>query len=257
MKQSPLRKIGTLVGLLILVFLSFSVSMYFSSATPDGAQITYNNTVSVSSNSPDNRSDDGGTITTMILDTVQQVGSWKGYIGNVTGKFTLDDADGYTLYDWDFVGVSLSGEIYAARASSITWANIACANIGNITAEETFHNMTGTDTDSINNTFNYTIHDQFTVGSATGPSTIVNDTCRSTATYVNDTRQSMANKTVTYFQEVILQDTDDNIVFTTIMEDDYDSYKTIASHTYDFQMIVPESDIKVNPTTYYFFLELT
>lgn len=247
--NQPFHKVGTLAIALVLVFLSFSV--YLATAAPSGAEILSNSTSTAGATTPANRTDDGGTVTTIVFETLQQVGSWKGYVGNVTGTLSLDDADSFTLYDWSLAGVSIQGEVYSTRNQSIDWPSVACASSTNIAAEETFHNMTGTDADSISSTFNLTLHDEFVIGS----STITNSSCSSTATYVNDSAQGMATEADTYFQEVLLNDSTGSVIFTTILEDDFDGYRNDGT-TYDFQMIVPESDVKPQATTYFFFLEI-
>lgn len=240
--------------LLILFVVSFG---FFVDAAPQGSQITSNVTVTSSSSSPDNRTDDGGTITTLVLDTLQQDQSWKGYVGNVTGRLTLDDADGFTIYDWDFVNITITGEVYAARVSSPDFDTVECANTTTIADEETFHNMSGSDADSITNTFNYTLHDAFSVGTISGgsPNSILVDTCPSTATYMNDSVQVMNDSSTVVFQEILLQDGSSNVLFVSILEDDYQAYRADGT-THDFQMILPESDVKPTATTYYFFLEI-
>src|SRR3989338_5789452 len=77
------------------------------SAVPEGVNtITYisNSTKSLTAgnliNSTFNSSvGPGGYIFTMNLDTTQQNKRWKAYVGNVTGKLTLDDASSYTIFD--------------------------------------------------------------------------------------------------------------------------------------------------------------
>lgn len=243
--NKKMRNVVMVIASLMLLF----ISIYVAIAEPNGAQITYNSTVSGQGRTPENRTDPRGTITTLVLDGVQQDQHWKAYVGNVSGVLTLDDGDGYTIYDWDLTGLVIQGEVYATRATT-DFSSIVCANLANITAEETFHNMTAAEKDSISSTFNYTTHKQFYVGSTQ----FAQNACSyTTATYINGTRQNV--NTSSFFQEILLQDANSNIVFTTIIEDNVNGYR-IDSSTYDFQMIVPESDIKASPTTYYFYTEI-
>lgn len=228
------------------------ISIYAAIAEPSGATIQYNATVTGQGRSADNRTDPRGTVTTLVLYGVQQDQHWKAYVGNVTGKLTLDDGDAYTIYDWDLTGLTINGEVYAARVSSPDFSSVSCADVANITAEETFHNMSASEKDSISSTFNYTLHDQVYVGTLS----IAQNNCPSTATYLNSTRQAMSNPASVYFQELILMDANYDILYTTIIEDDVNGYRDENTTTYDFQMIVPESDIKSSPTTYYFFTEI-
>jgi hypothetical protein len=226
------------------------LSLYagYVSAAPGGASIIFNETAGVPTTTPSNRSDARGTITTIILDSVQQDQQWKAYVGNITGKLSLDDAAGNTIYDWALAGVNKSGEVYVTRHASPNWANISCASASNITVEEEFHNMTATQTDSISSTFSVLSHAAFYVG--TTP--IGNNTCPSTATYVSSLAQTLDGTQV--FQELILRDNADQIIFTTLVTGNYSGFDDLS---YDFQIIVPESDVKTEPTLYYFFTELS
>jgi len=217
-------------------------------ADPTGASVTYISNSTAGAGSPGNRTDPRGTITTITLDGLQQDGFWKGYVGNVTGKLTLDDASGNTIYDWNLTGVNITGQVYATRNSSVAFTGIQCATNATIGTEETFDNMTGSSVDSINQTFSGNTHRSFYVG--TTP--IANSTCRAIATYVNDTAQT-ANES-NPFQEILLEDADSNLIYTTIINQGMAGFD---SALYDFQMIVGESDVKAQPTTYYFFTEIT
>lgn len=234
---------------LLLLFASLLVvaMLNYTTADPDGASITSNITSSKASTSPDSRVDARGTITTLTLTALQQVAYWKAYVGNVSGAFTLDDADGYTIYDWQFGNTSVAGRIFASRDGSVTWSQIQCANTTTRLADETALNHTTTDPASITSTFGQSAHSEFFVGSTQ----ITQNSCNSTATYINSTAQTV-NSSAT-FQEVLLQD-DSNTVYSTFIHDDTMGYRDDT--TYDFQLLVPESFIG-SPRTYYFYVELT
>ena len=240
----------TMVALVLAVF---ALTAYIVYADPTGASILTNESAGQPTSSPDSRADSRGTITTLRLDTVQQDQFWKAYVGNVTGSLSLDNADGFTIYDWSLSG-SVAGEVYVSRAGSPDFTNLSCINNTILDQEHTFYDMTASAVDSINNTYNYTNHQAIVIG---GFGTISADSCRSTATYVNDTAQSIdGNQT---FQAVILQDdTNSNAIFVTIIDDNTYGYDNNISFnkTYDFQIIVPESDTNTTPTTYYFWTEL-
>ncbi|RJQ15480.1 hypothetical protein C4573_04960 [Candidatus Woesearchaeota archaeon] len=230
---------------LLMILLAVPLLMATAEAAPQGLNTTSNTTVSGPTIPDYTRQDAGGTITTLLVNQSQQTEAWKGYVGNVTGKVALRDSSGYTIYDWNFA--SIAGEIYASRTNSITWTAVNCTNHTTITSEYSAVNMADSDVDSINKTFNATKHASITVGSLT----VENDTCASTATY-NGTAQNV-NSTAR-FQEVLLKDTGSNMIYTTILEQDKIGYNTF---TYDFQLIVPDSDAAATDTTYYFFAELT
>ncbi|MBU0757610.1 MAG: hypothetical protein KKF44_06075 [Nanoarchaeota archaeon] len=232
-----------MIGLLIVSLLL--ASAIYAQASPSGAQIIYNSTETKQSEPASFINTTGGSFTTLILYGETQNPRWKAYVGNVTGKFVLDDADNYTLYEWDVTTVT--GEVYASRASSITWADIACATQDNITSEEDDMNHTTSSKDSINSTFQYQIHKEFYVGTTY----IANSTCRSTATWVNNTVQSVTEDSL--FQEMLLSD-GPNLVYATILHDEVTGFNY---KDYDFQMIVAEVDsVAASSTPYYFWVEL-
>ena len=206
----------------------------------------------------------GGFIYTMNLVGVSQNSRWKGFVGNISGKLTLDDADDYTIYDWT-VTTSISGEVYATRSSgSVDWSNINCSTTNTTAAEEILMNHTTNPSDNISRTFNDTDNTEFYVGNIQ----IHANSCPTTHLYVNDSKQE------TSFQQILLYDGDksyanftnftsfENVVYTTIIEEDLPGYNNNAStqnKTYDFQMILPEKGYAgwTGATAYYFFVELS
>jgi hypothetical protein len=43
---------------------------------------------------------EAGNITTMNITGWSQTQTWSGFVGNVTGRIVLDDADNKSLYEW-------------------------------------------------------------------------------------------------------------------------------------------------------------
>jgi hypothetical protein len=230
------------LGILLLLLLSCAIVQV--SADPSGATITSASSVTSANASPSFRSDARSTITTMLLNSVQQSSRWKAYVGNVTGSLTLDNPLNYTIYSWDLT--SLTGQVYASRFGNLTWSSVSCAPAGLITNESTFFSMTNSHPDKINSTFNWSIHKTFSVGT----NTITTNTCNSTVTYMNDTRQ--VPTTASPFQEVLTQDANGYLVYMTDISDNTQGYDNT---TYDFQMIVPEA-VSGGATSYYFYAEL-
>ncbi|MEM2121919.1 MAG: hypothetical protein QXU20_04655 [Candidatus Woesearchaeota archaeon] len=234
--------IGFLAILFLLVFYA-----YFASAVPGGPTLVSNTTDA----GPDltaglQRSDPKGTITTMVLNFTQQNLRWKAYVGNISGKYALQDSSNYMIYEWNFS--SDSGEIYATRASTTpTWTSVACAQQTDIDAEDAALNHASSNSDTINKTFSYQIHKAFSVGSVP----INQNTCRSTATFINNAPQTMDPGT-TKFQEVLLK-AGSAFLYVTLF-----SYNTPGYNNkpYDFQILVAEDDTAGSPTTYYFYVEL-
>jgi len=195
----------------------------------------------------------GGRVATINITATIQNDNWKAFVGNVTGKFTLDDATNSTIYDWTIS--TITGRVYATRnSSSITWSGINCTNITHLEIENVRMNHTSAD-DNISKTFNATRnvttngtmsgnHPSFWVGSEY----IIQDTCPVVHTYVDNVSQTSE------FHEMSLWD-GTNVVYATILEPDEGGFD---GKTYDFQMIVPEIALPSfsSATAYYIYVEI-
>jgi hypothetical protein len=217
----------------------------FAAAEPSGAQVLSNSTESPTPATAGIQTTEGGTFTTLLLNATTQTMRWKAYVGNVSGSFKLQDASNATIYDWNIT--TIAGEVYASRNTSVDWSQIRCANNTTLITEQTQLNITTTKDDSINRTFNNSVHRGFYVGTRL----ITNSTCRAIATYVNNTRQS-ASESAT-FQEILLDDTQ-RMVYATLLENKQQGYN---NGQFDFQLIVAESETASNPSPYYFWVELS
>ena len=230
---------------ILLLLLALSTGVQFVAAEPSGAEILSNSTETPTPAAAGTVTTAGGSFTTLLLNATTQSMRWKAYVGNVTGSFQLRDGSNYTIYDWNVA--TIAGEVYASRNSSIDWSQIRCANNTILQNEQNSLNITTTKEDSINRTFNTTVHRSFYVGTEL----IANSTCRSIATYVNSTRQA-ASESAT-FQEILLDDTQ-RLVYVTLLENKQQGYNT---GQFDFQLIVAESEIAATPSSYYFWVELS
>ncbi len=224
----------------VFVFLVAFISS-FVIAQPTGTDITFNETDVVEVSEPDERTDEGGTITTLVVDALQQNPRWKAYIGNITGSLTLDDSDGNTIFNWALNQSSITGEIYSSRSDSISWSDISCA-VGAIGTEEGVLNIDGSSVDSISNTFNETTHPTINVNNQD------HDNCPATSTFVNSEREAQA---AAEFPLVLLQDTTD-LIYVTPINPSTTGYD--GSSLFDFQMIMANDP--GDTTTYYFYVEL-
>ncbi|MFT4309375.1 MAG: hypothetical protein ACMXYL_02730 [Candidatus Woesearchaeota archaeon] len=237
---------ASLLVLLILVS-SFTVFLAFA-ATPEGPSITYvSNTSRVAGDATLREGDAKGTITTINLDFEQQNRRWKAYVGNVTGRLTLQDVEGYAIYDWT-LEADYRGTVFASRNNTIDWNSIGCANVTILESEEAaMSHVPGSD-DSISSTFNATDHLWFFV-SGTNVSS-----CPYTPMYVNGTPQ--AQDTDAQFQQVLVMDTNNSImIYASRIEGGEMGYN--PNFTYDFQMIIAESgNPLVTNTPYYFYIEI-
>ena len=257
----------TMFELALLLAVCSLVFSALVSAVPDGVTVTYvaNLTKVASTGTVSNHSigtmQGGGGIYVQNLTATQQNFRWKGFVGNVSGKYTLDDPSGNTLYDWSIIGSPL-GEVYATRtAGTVAWSAIRCSYKNTTEGENKNLNHTGNPADNITATFPGLTHVAFDVGTVT----IAANTCNSTKTYVNDSSPAAA-----VFQEVVLYDggasvtlndsqslmNTTNIVYATVIAQDVSGFD---GKTYDFQMIVPEIGLAAwtSSTAYYFYVELT
>ena len=238
-----------LIGGLVFTLLYFGIA----SATPQGPTGVVNLANSTKGNTSAfvvNIS--GGYISTFIINATTQNVRWKAHVGNVTGKLTLDDATGATIYDWTLASTSTSGEIYATRNSSTPlWTAIKCANNSLLEKEDVYLAQTNPD-DNISKTFNSTgSHASFLIGSVT----ISANTCPTLNTYVNNVSQD------TRFEEMALTDSGNftlngSIIYASILEQDRQGYNAAF---YDFQLLLPENGGAswTSSTAYYIYVELT
>ncbi|MFH0875172.1 MAG: hypothetical protein V1859_04480 [archaeon] len=241
------RKISALLLLLITAIAFAVIFPSFSSADPTGAGITYKTNSTKNATAATYRNDSKGTITTIVLDAIQQDNKWKAYVGNISSTFTLDDSADYTIYQWTVD--SFTGRVFATRsATTPTWGNVNCSTQTQKETEDTTLSHNSTKSDSINRTFTSRVHKQFYVGGTL----IENSSCFSIATWVSDTTNTLTETTT--FQEVLLHD-GTRMIWTTFVEADRQGYRNDS--TYDFQMIVAENGIIANPNSaYYFYVEL-
>jgi len=226
----------------LIVFSIFMSQLVF--ADPDGVTGNVLSNETKASTSAFEINISGGYISTINITAVTQNLKWKAFVGDFTGKFTLDDASGSTIYDWTLATVS--GEIFATRnSSSLTWSSIDCANVTHIETENVNLNHTNSQ-DNITATFSSSTHPGFFVGSVE----IAQDSCGYVLnTYVNDAAQTSD------FYEVALY-TGSSMVYTTILEQNQTGFD---GEGYDFQMIAPEVGYPgfSGSTAYYLYAELT
>lgn len=253
--MTTVKKRAKLVFFLVIL----GCSLYFalvglSKAVPAGISpsfISSDNGPTVNSGS---RADLGGTITTLSLDVVSQDQSWKAYIGNITGKMVLRNANGISIYEWNINSSALAGYIFVSRNGSVNWTLIRCANTTIIDGEQTVLSMGATSADNLGNTFNYTRHKAMAFTGGVPP--VNANTCPSTATYVNGSMQGSMDDAV--FQEILLTDTA-NLIYGTFIDQNSEGFDNNASITkeYDFQFIVGENKSASIGNTYYFYAEIS
>lgn len=229
---------------MILVMAILSLLAMQTIAVPQGVSIMYSTTENASIRAADSHAAEGGSFTTLRLNVTSQTSKWKAYVGNVTGRITLDDSSNRSIYDWSLT--TIQGEVYVSRNSSINFSSLGCANSSQIASEENYLNISSSSDDSINSTFKQKTHRSFVIG---GVGNIQNSSCYAIATYINDAPQTFNE--ASQFQEVLMSDTR-NLVFVTLLENKKVGFD---ARVYDFQFVVPDDPREIS-TTYFFYAEL-
>jgi len=238
-----------LMYILTVVVIFSALSFYLANAIPQGATLSGTPAVDSGPNqTASSRTDPGGKIVTVNFNLEQQDYSWKAYVGNISGTYVLKNSYNYSIYEWP-LGASISGELYMSRSSAVNFTTgaISCASDAEMTTEQSFFGMAAAATDNINNTFNATSHNDFSVGY----NDIPENNCSSIALWVNDTQQTPSSSAI--FQEVTLHD-GTNLVYASLINNDQTGFDNRT--TFDFQAIVAENRSSATGTSYYFYIEL-
>jgi len=210
---------------------------YMAIAVPSGAGVSVLSSERWSNTTAGSYGGQGGNVTNTTLSGATQTNAWAGFFGEVTGGITLNDAGADIFYDWAVA--SITGEVYATRASSPSWSTIVAQN--DCTTDSLF---TGSGADNTTNTFVASNNSAVTVGTtviAAGTSCALPN-----GTYVNG-----AEPTSPVFEEILLSD-GTNPIYVAKINADQTGYD---GATHDYQMIVPDNYTS-NILTYYFFIEL-
>ena len=260
------RNLRVSAFLLLVIVLAGLFSYSVISATPDGVTVTIlgNSTKSAvaggfanftgNDSTQPNRA--GGFIFTMNITGKNQNLRWKAFVGNVSGRLTLDDAAGATIYDW--TQSTLSGKVFSTRGSTtVNWSGVGCAH-NNITEEENRLLNHSSKDDNISATFSALTNKAFTVG----VKSIAANQCKTLNIYLNSTANALDT-----FEESLIYDQNasgfngsgdiGHVVFTQTLEVNSRGYSNNSN--YSFQMLVPERGESSwqGSTPYYFYVELT
>jgi len=246
------KLVGIFLGIAVLTVVLFLVTVKAVDPVPPDS-IDYIRNVTKNTSGAQMINISGGRIANVDVNATIQNPRWKAFVGNVTGKFTLMDPEGATVFDWTIS--SITGRIYAtANQSAISWGTVNCSNVTSLEWENAKFNHTRAD-DNITITFNATFnattnatvsgsHNPFYVGGIY----IIQNTCPTLNTYEASGPQDQD------FEEVALYD-GSNIIYASILEDDEAGYN---GETFDFQMIVPEIGLPgySSSTAYYIYVEI-
>ena len=230
----------TVFGMIILLSLLLTLNLIL--ALPDKPAITSVSNQTFANPYTGFFNISGGYIATINLTANFQNTNWKAFIGNVTGKFTLSDAGGSTIFDWTFA--TTTGNVYATRSSgAITWGSINCSNVTYLENENVQLGFNSS-LDNITATFDNVTHSAFL---AAGRYMSANS-CPTLNTYKNNATQDAD------FEEMAMYD-GSNTLYATILENDVVGYD---GNPYDFQMIVPENASSAwgGAIAYYMYVEL-
>lgn len=243
-KEKKETKSRNFLAFALIFGIILSVNLIFA-ATPENPSInSLNNSTKTNTNSGFFNIS-GGYISTMNLDATFQNSRWKAFVGNVSGKYTLDDESGSTIFDWTFA--TITGKVYATRDSgTVEWSSISCADGTEMSNENTVMFHGNSSSDNLTRTFNKTTHSAFW---AAGTFFSANNCNYGVTTYKNDAPQT------TDFEEIVMHD-GTSIVYATILEDNVQGYD--GAKTFDFQMLVPENGTAgfTGATPYYIYVEL-
>ena len=268
----------TIITLLLTLTLALALAAAVRAAElfptqPNSFTILRNSTVGGLSGTTVNNT--RGYIYYTNVDESSGTSKWKAYVGNVSGKYALQDATGNAIYDWTMATVK--GEIYASKeapsggsgryAGGIPdWTSATCANSTLIASEEAQFNHTATDEDSYRNTFkngNYFNLTTFFAGTKqiTDSTVIGNEAGGCFGAYL---MQNNAHQ-YSHWQEVVLTDGtyqdmgsgvyEYDLVYTSLLENKTTGFDNTP---YDFQILLPESGLPgTQPNVaYYFYIEL-
>lgn len=265
-------------AVLFLIALAICATVAYGVATSEPEGTTTLDVLNSTRRSPTSASDkpaEAGNVTRLTIKAETVTQSWQGYYGNVSGKITLDDSAGRTMYEWNLT--SPEGEVYAVNYSgTVDWSlnTIHCYNYSksgggyvSLSALEASFGIATHDIDGINETFRKKpqgatgtyYHDQFYVGQnyidgESKPCPVVY-LFNGSETNFHDT--SAADPSGRIFQEVILYENASDLVIWTALLDEED-VNAFDDGPADFEMIVPENGHNGNSavTQYYFYVEI-
>ena len=254
-KNNLLKNEFFVIGVFSLILLMMCSEVILADPT-NPSSVTYLSNVTSNPSSQVFFNISGGRIGTFNLTAIYQNPRWKGFVGNASGSFTLSDASGSNLYNWNIA--SITGKIYATRnSSSINWGLINCSSLLNLTNEDFALDLTNATapSDNLTQTFNCTSAGcaGSNVGFYVGAVPIPQNTCPTINTYINSQNQTLGSPT---FQETALYTPQGGMVYEAPIEPP----GTVGynGQQYNFQMIVPENATPGfnSSTAYYVYVEL-
>ena len=197
-----------------------------------------------------------GNVTRLRINTSTLTDRWQGYYGNITGIVTLQDANGFRLYEWgNDDTVTPIGEVYASNNTVGDWTRVFCVNLTanssnttlygpNATILEGLYGAGLTDRDGIDETF--TAFANITIGSKTM-------NCSAIQVYNGSASPSYNWNETLLYENATIEETTRSIIYAAQVAQNQNGFN---NNTWDFQMIVGENGDISTTTTYYFYVEL-
>jgi len=232
-----------LISIVIIVSL-LAYGAVFVYAAPSGADLTKGSSSSGNASVLASQNGERGNVTQLDMVQVSSTNFWAGFYGTIQGEIILANSAGNRFYNWS--DASPTGEVYASRDASVTWASIACVqNPSDVGAEEIALNITTAAIDNITGTFSKVTHTTFTTGGVT----FAADLCNYTTNAYDNTGAQATN-----WDEILLWDTADTVYAALIVQEQ----TGFDSGTYDFEILVPVNYSATGAlTAYSFYLELS
>jgi len=221
--------------IMLALFLLTIVLASLTIGAPGGADLTEGPDERGSNSSVNSATAQAGNTTNLQVDQNLITGIWQGFFGNVSGNIVLQDSSQNNFYDWTYA--TLSGEVLATRAGSVSWSAVNCSNSTYWEAEETALFIEGTDIDGVNETYSGTGHTAFDLSGETKSS------CPSTQAYTSGGSG--------LFWNVMLQD-GTNTVYAALINADSTAFDGTEV---DFELLVPVNE-NTGASTYNFYVEL-
>ena len=120
-----IRKVLLAVCLLIVI-ISFVYAVPTEPTAPQSVTRLEDERYNVTQHGVPSLEAEAGNVTKIELFSLAQTQTWQGFYGEIEGTITLDDAQNWTMYDWDMA--EPQGEIYAAPTTISNWDTVHCLN---------------------------------------------------------------------------------------------------------------------------------
>lgn len=122
---SSLKNIFLVVAILIAI-ISFVYATPTVPTAPQQLTRLEDERYNESQHAPQSLEAEAGNVTRIYIYALTQTETWQGFYGEIEGTITLDDAQNWTMYDWNIA--EPQGEIYATPTIISNWETAHCLN---------------------------------------------------------------------------------------------------------------------------------